>query len=533
MYSVEGGWYDGDISVEISGVRGDIYYTTDGTDPDESSHRYEGPITITDRSPEPDLYTSAGETSTFYSYTPEQPVDKCTVLKSVVIRGGKRSPVKAATFFIGLDDDCYRDIPTISISMSPEDLFSGDRGIYVIGDVYSRYMDKFGEEDIRDHANYAKEGRGWERRARIEYYTAGHEKKLDQKIGIRIHGNLSAIFDQKSFNLYAREKYDGSPAFRYDFFNDAPGNGLCRKLMLRNGGDNEMFVTKMRDVLLQSFAAGLDIGTQRYIPCNVFLNGEYWGLYNLQETIGEGYLKEHYGTSDDNVLIVKNGTPDEDRSGYEGLYSDVLEYAEKNDLSAEDNYRHMEELIDIQSCIDFYATEIYMANVDLYSNVAMWRAISPSDDGYNDGRWRWLLYDLDETAGLFTGMSDADTDSFTDGHWEDRDPLDSDVLFTALMRNKEFKRRFTDTMTKLADDDFSYEKTSAMLHDMARIYKNPLIKSHLRYRGDYTIDGYEPGASYTPPYTEEDFAVDIRVIDDFLRDRGRYIREYMERDLKD
>ncbi|MBQ9606914.1 MAG: CotH kinase family protein [Lachnospiraceae bacterium] len=530
-FSVEGGWYDKDIFVEIKCEEGDIYYTTDGTDPDESSTKYEIPVKITNRSNDDNIFSAIRDIAMPDDYIPDQKVEKCTVLKAVAIKEGQSSGIISETYFVGLPQDDYAGIPIVSVSFSPEDFFGYDNGIYVLGRVYDRFFDKYGYSDPYKYANYTREGRGWEREAEIEYYTGQHKKAFEQKVGIRIHGGYSTSYNQKSFNLYAREEYDGNTAFKYDVFNDTAGNGICNKLVLRSGGDNEIYVTKMRDVLMQSLVADRNIGTQRAVPCNVFLNGEYWGMYNLQEAVADCYVGEHYGTDIGNALIIKNNDTKESLNDYKSIYLDMVNFAQTNDLSKNAKYRYIEDQIDIQSYIDFYVSEIYSANADLYSNVALWRAIEPQDDIYNDGKWRWLLYDMDESSGLVTRLVSADADSFTDdGYWGEG-PLTGDQMFEALIKNPEFKERFVVSFMDIVNGNYEYEKASAKLHEMADIYKTPVVKSQGRFRGEYVYGDYLPDKAYIPPYTGDDFERDVAVIDEFLKDRKKYITAYMKKDL--
>ena len=58
-------------------------------------------------------------------------------------------------------------------------------------------------------------------------------------------------------------------------------------------------------------------------------------------------------------------------------------------------------MIDIQSYIDYYAFEIYVANCDSISNnYAMWRTRNVKSSPYYDGKWRWILYDTDDSTGM-------------------------------------------------------------------------------------------------------------------------------------
>lgn len=529
-YSETGGWFEGDILIEISG-EGDIYYTTDGSDPDENSKLYTEPIIISDRTSENNIYASIKEASVVNDYIPDYPVDKCTVLKSVAIKDGMRSQLKSETYFVGLEGERYNMIPTISISMLPEDLFGYEKGIYVTGKIYDDFYKENGYGDEYEEANYAKRGRDWEREGEIEYYDPNHRRVFEQHIGVRIHGGSSRALNQKSLNLYARRDYDGNDAFIYDPLDDTTEGLKHDKLTLRSGGDVELYITKMRDVLMQSLVSDRDIATQKAIPCNVFINGEYWGLYNLQEAVNERYLQKLYGVKAENIMYIKNNRPNRTEPDALFNYNEMVDYVSSHDMSVEENYRHMEMIIDVQSCIDYYAAEIYTGNPDsVWNNVAAWKSISFGGGKYEDCRWRWILLDLDDGAALKTEFSGPDIDSFKDGnYWGSI--MEEDPLFSSLIRNDEFRERFIESFTEMAENNYKYDTASCVLQTMAEKYRDADIQSQRRFRGDFVDDGYFPGLNYVRPYSEEDFETDIGVLDDFLKRRGGYMLEYMKENL--
>ena len=527
-YSIGGGWYPSGTAVGISCNDGDIYYTIDGSEPDEDSLPYRKPIRLYDRTGDENKYSMLKSASVANEYTPDYPIDKCTVLKAVAIKDGQKSPVRSETYFTGLSREMYDILPTVSISLDPEDLFNYERGIYVTGKAYDDYYMKNGFAEEYEAANYLERGRDWERKAEIEYYSENHDKIFEQAVGLRIHGGSSRALNQKSFNLYARRIYDGNDTFLYDPLSDPAERILKNKLVLRTGGEVDCYITKMRDVFMQSLVADRDTGTQKARPCNVFINGEYWGLYNIQEAINEVYFQEHYGVRPENVIYVKNERPNTDEPDAALLYEEMVEYAQDHDLSVQENYEHMKELIDIQSCIDYYAAEIYTGNPDsIFNNLVAWRSIVPGDSEYADKRWRWVLLDLDESTGMKTEYSSAEINSFVDGnYWGSI--LGDDRLFTSLMKNPEFKEEFKRSVTEIVRKNFDYAAASARLKELAAEYREADVQSQRRFRGDFIDEGYFPGAGYKKPYTDEDFSKDIDVIDDFLKHRGENILKYME-----
>ena len=534
QYSLEGGWYEDDVYVELSSKEGEIYYTLDGSEPDENSMKYTDGITLTNRSKEENIYSNIDRIGTGNIFLPDFKVDKATVLKAVAISESGKSETMAKTYFIGLDEDDYRDISVMSISCDPEDLFGYENGIYVKGAVLDKYERKMDTEAIDysyifEYPNYAKSGKGWERKCQIEYLSEDHKRVGQQTVGIRIHGGWSVSDNQKSFNLYSRSEYDGNDSFVLDFYED--GNNYD-KLMLRTGGQGDAYLAKLRDFFCQSLVSDRAIGTQKAKPCIVFLNGEYWGLYNLQESIGTGYINRHYNVPTNNIAIVKNGELVEGGDSDLTDYYKLLDFAQNNDLSIDANYRAITRQIDIQSLIDYYALEIYVANSDAFSNnLAVWRSKEPGFGRYEDCRWRWLVYDLDESCGLDDNMCAAYTDSFVDGHWRDSNPIGGDVLFSALINNEEFVTEFKESFTDIASNNFKYENVSNKLSAVSERYKTAVINSQLRFRGDYVLDNYSGNVDYEAPYNEIDYEKDIQVMDDFFAKRASYILEYMNSDL--
>lgn len=524
-FSVLGGWFEEELYLELTCDDGDIYYTLDGSEPDVSSLKYAGPILISNRSKDDNVFAMIEGISPTHKYLPDENIDKGTVVKAIAINGEKKSRVSSESFFVGLcENDGYEDVSIVSITVDPKDFFDYYHGIYVEGFVMDSYMERTNSELLdtnsylsiyANNANYAKEGRGWERPAKIEYFSVDHEKVFEQKVGIRIHGSYSTSLNQKSFNLYARPEYDGNDVFLYDFWGKS-----YNKLMLRTGGFKDAQVTKFRDVLNQSLVSDRELGVQCAEPCIVFLNGEYWGLYNLQEIVGVDYIEQHYGVDQESAIVLKNPMEDgENEPADAQLYRNIVAFASVNDLSVDKNYKEIEEKIDIQSYIDYYSFQIYVANCDsIVNNYALWRSRQITTEPYNDGKWRFLLLDTDQSVGIKSSLTEPEVDSFLGGHYE-TNPMGEggDALFSALIRNEEFKRRFTVTFMDMVNHNFDYDRIKEKISWISELYEDSVIESHKRFLGEYSEDRYEK---------------DVAVVYDFFERRAEYITEHMKNALE-
>ena len=171
VFSLPGGFYPEDITVEIAAPAGSsIYYTLDGTVPDpENGILYEAPVEITNICGSPNVYSAISTVSAYQDYAPFNDVDKAVVLQAVAVdAGGRTSNVTCASYFVAMEARAmYRDLPVLSLTVDPVELFDYFGGNYVTGVDYENAP---AADDLRfDSANYY---RGGEMNAHVEYFEA-------------------------------------------------------------------------------------------------------------------------------------------------------------------------------------------------------------------------------------------------------------------------------------------------------------------------------------------------------------------------
>lgn len=517
VFSHSSGFYKDDFLLEITCEEGDdIYYTLDGTIPSLLSSKYEEPVCIKDASKRDNVYAGISEVSLVSDYIPEYKIDKANVIRAVAIdEDGNKSDEVIATYFIDFDKKKgYDNLIVLSIVTDPGNLFDYERGIYVTGKVYDSAL-KINPNVFVQPANYNREGKGWEREAHVEMFDKTGNMQCSQAVGMRIHGGYSTAYNQKSFNLYAKPEIDGKSTIFDGLFHQHEST-----MMLRNGGFYDWNLTKFADVLNQSLVEDRDVLIQSGAPCQLFLDGEYWGLYNIQEKVDGSFVSSHYGIDEENVVVLKNervvSGEDEDYR----LWQSLVDFAESNDLSREDGYAEISEMMDIQSFIDYYCFQIYVANCDsVANNLARWRTRDKSDQKYCDGRWRWILYDTDDSVGM--PVNDRDyaqyyADTFTGGVWIQA-PLEETIL-SSLMKNEEFRERFVVSFMDMANYNFDYQKNvKDMIEDFYQNYVAGAVASHQRFQNEN--------------YSEADYRRDVALVDEFYKNRYQYITAYLKKDL--
>lgn len=434
-------------------------------DPKEDTKTFQNPIRVKDRRGEANQLSSKNNTKLIYNtgytafYAPEEEeVNKATVIRAMAVDAeGNRSKVVTKTYFVGNDlANTYKNAAVMSIVTDSDNLLDFENGIMRV-------------------ENYENKGRTWERQAFVEYFDEDGSIPFSTEMGIRLHGGYSRHYGQKSFNLYFREDYGGLKNLKgYELIPGATNFDKTQKtmkyknFMLRNGG-NDTEYTKLQDVWIQSLVSDRAFTTQGSRPCVLFLNGEYWGLYNLTEKYSDNYLEEEFGVDKNNVVVIKEGEVDEGEEADIGLYRELLAFSEL-DMTKEENYKRFCEVVDLPSFLDYYATEMYIGNCDWdpSKNMRLWRTRVKENSKYGDTKWRWMLYDTEYSMGLY---EDRSADHLL--QWI----ADQDPLFGAVMKNKGFQKQFIQTMTDLANVNFREETAQAALDGYTALYK-PLMKEY-------------------------------------------------------
>lgn len=453
--SRESGYYSEPFELTLSAPEGlEIYYTTDCSSPTTESFCYEAPIMISDASERKNVWANLIVPDDKNEYIiPKNNIDKATVIRAALYDGKRKIGKEAVfTYFVGLQNkEVYADLPLMSIVSDGDGLFDEETGIYV---------------------HYNMRGKEYERKAHVDYFDKNFQLDFSQNCGIRIRGGISREMAQKGFNLYAREEY-GSVAIKNIFDNEE--QQLCSLALLVENDD-----VKVKDIVSYELSKGLNIGAQKSIPCNVFLNGEYWGIYFPAERFDSNYFARHYGVREKDVLMIKADSVEVGEPEDFSYYQELLDFVKTSDMSKERDYALFSEMIDVDSLIDYYCLECYIYNEDWpIRNYALWRTKNKSGESpYSDGRWRFLVYDTNfqEAMHLNSGKDDPYL------------LLQEDKLIPYLMKNQEFRERFAMRMCDMANTVAEIYKVSELLHDLGKQIEKSALLSEERFRGSETFD---------------------------------------------
>ncbi len=470
IFSHPSGIYAEEIELSLTAPAGyEILFTINDTDP-RLAHRlaYTKPITLRDSTEMSwgKLTASAGSImgSTYNPLSATFPGAYVIKAFAKSVSDGSVTPLATRTYFIGADFSDW-GIDLISLSLQSSD-FLGSDGIYNniaqgVGAIRERvpaYMELITPEGTVAHA-------GWSE--------------------IAMNGKGSLGMTQKSFRIMLRSKVMDSPdigenlsTMGYDLFGeyatrtpDGEPVTWFRHILLRNGGGDMSGSTISRshigDAFIQRIDRYLVPDVMAYAPVMVFVNGEFWGMYNARERLDEKYFAAKYSIPEEDVSVVEcpypifygwnvdytEGAENPEEAAY---FMDLVRFCQNHDMAVPSNYQYIADRIDIDGLIDFYCAQIYLNCSDWPSNnIKIWRNTNP-DHPTMDTRWHFCIVDTDHGVGLNSSVDTNLWGVINDG------PVISRIV-NHLLQNPTFRERFRMRYVWCIEVYFAPERLNAEL----------------------------------------------------------------------
>jgi hypothetical protein len=188
----------------------------------------------------------------------------------------------------------------------------------------------------------------------------------------------------------------------------------------------------------------------------VYINGEYYGIYQFMEAYSEETLADRMGVSPESITLYK-GMLYPEHKHFE-IYR-LMEYVKTHDMRNQKDYEYIKAHLAFEDLIDWTIFQAFSGNTDISANV---RYFTSSE---TDGRWHFALYDLE--CGL---RSDTSFDIvFKRGQTAD--------LIKPLLRNSEFRDMFLKRLAFLCENAFQTDDVLALFYQFDQMMR-PEVERH-------------------------------------------------------
>lgn len=541
IVSQEDSFCAGDLVLELSDAGGyPIYYTLDGSIPGFESGFYEDPI----------------------AFTATDEVQSCVLrARSYDESTGEWGDLFTRTYFYADSMETLKErfsTYIVCLTSDPYNLYDYEYGIMVEGKIRDEYVNspEYISGKLTQPANFTQQGRDWERDAFVEILSPDGERLIAQDAGMRIFGHASRQYYYKSFKLYARKAY-GNDTFAYPFFEDNTHGAdqkvqdAYQRLVVRAHGFDKS-VTLFREELFQTLCSQIEgIDSKSVAPASVWLNGGYYNFEWLQEVYDDTYMEENYGLMQEGdyyqklalrankltlsiakgktdsgdedeeetvgteeaepVVETTDRTPEEEQASKD--YHKMAEYAEK-DLTDDETFAELEQLVDIDNMIQYFAIETYIANWDWpLNNIKLYRYYSQNNvygTGRQDGRWRYLYYDMEAGFNIYNEEPED---------WLDIETvMEQNPLFGAVMKRPDMQEKFAKYIELCIKEYFTEDRVRVAVEKLCGERDSELAES---FAYKHSID-----ESYT--MNMDDVERNKEVIYDFVEKRPEMMRQQIQ-----
>lgn len=412
--SLGSGPLSGPAQVTLSG-EGAIYYTLNGKTPTEKSTLYDGTPII---------------------------IEKSTVLRIRALAEGELWS-STATYHYLFDAEKY-ELPLLCISGEPNTIF-GSSGIYTL---------------------YEK--RSLEAPINLTLIENGHTE-FSVDCGLKIHGQGSRQLKKKSFSVRFRAKY-GSGRLEYKMFDDSSVTSF-NALVLRSGSedaDRAFF----RDEFLTSLTAETmpEVLYQNHRPVNLFIDGQYFGVYYIRERVTDAFAASHLGGAEEDIDMVKGWNKYE--HGEMDDWLAIMRYCRRNDLSQQEHFDHVAGQLCLESFMDYYIARAYSGDRD-YANIRHVRSKG------GDRLWRLVNFDLDWGFGTKPAALHQMI-----GKVSDEAALNT-VVINALLQNAAFKDQMIKRLVWHLNNTYAPERVIAHIDAMAAKVNHDMVYDYELWSSTY------------------------------------------------
>ena len=359
-------------------------------------------------------------------------------------------------------------------------------------------------------------GHGWTRPASIELFGGPQRHDLAIDCGMRLHGGHGRLAEKNpkhSFRLVFKDEY-GPDKLEYPLFGEDEPQ-VFKQLVLRchfgnswqhwmEGNRQEAQYT--RDVWARRMQRKMGHTSVNALYVHLFLNGMYWGLYNIAERVDGQFGKDHLGGKKSDIDVIKieedGGNHIEAAEGTLDAWEEMLETAA--DAADAQSYAKLDTLLDIDAFIDYMLINQYAGNTDWDHH--NWYALRRR--GQDSQGFRFLCWD---TEIIFENVDE----NLSAGSKHKGAPT---TIFQGLLKNNDFAARYRARAKELLADDGLLGETSVVevWDSLYNTISTAIYDESARW-GDYRRDVHQYAYGAGKLYTVDKY---------YMRERNRLLTEY-------
>lgn len=381
------------------------------------------------------------ETGTLYSAGDVIEATRVTVLRARAFDPAgmlQPSDTITQTYLVNL----YHTLPVVSLVTDPDELWNEQTGMLVAGGELNKEKIPFKRVDgepvvYRTLGKVARAGH-------VEYYGVDGTTIVDQDCEFGLQGQYSLDMPQKTFKVRAKAKY-GNKYFDAQLFDELPFTQY-KSFVLRMGGNDSAWtrlVDGLQSRLIDRFnevtSTQSTVLHQAWNPVVVYLNGVYWGHYNMRERVDRFFVAQHEGVSledADNMTILE--ASGKSHYGSKSEYSALIKKVKTlSPGTNEEDLQYILDNIDVDNYFDYMAFEMFFGNSDP-GNIRFYKL------GTEGSKWKWIFYDAD--YGLFDSTFNSPK-SYLKEKGAGQQNIDN-TLIRKLLENDDMKHKF---LTRLGE----------------------------------------------------------------------------------
>jgi len=366
-------------------------------------------------------------------------------------------------------------LPVLSLVTDPENLWNRRTGIY---------------------ENSTQHGREWERPASVEFFNQDGTQMFGVDAGLRIHGGASRTRSPKrSFRLYFRGDY-GPKKLNAPIFPDTDVESFDR-LVLRGGfNDTWTYDRAMQretaiyvsDQVVRDLHNDMGFVAPHGIYAQLYLNGEYWGLYNPCDRIDTDFLASYYNFEDWDII-----SDDEVKEGDTAAWNDLLSFVRRSNLRDPESYDEVQSMVSLDQITSYYILNIWVQNYDWpHHNWYAARERSPR------GLWRFFLWDVEYSFGSGIQGYQIAQNTFETA----RSAGALGTLFDQLLRNKEYRTYFLSELERYLATTLSTPHVLNRLNEQLEIVRPVIPLEVERWAQDKSLRDWERAADMARDFIE-------------------------------